>query len=501
MSAISPDGTNLVYQHSENGKTALWLRNIPSGAEKRLLEPSESALESLVFSPSGDLIYFVRSERNEPGAVYKLSIRDGVPVKIIDGVNSRVSFSPDGSRIAFIRVDSVGGSWNLIAANISGGDERIIARSGPGELIRYPAWSPTSNKLAAFKMNLEPDESGNRYTLVEIDVESGADTPIGQERWRTFGDIVWLKDGTGMVFTAAKQAGAPAQVWFMDRATGTTQRLTNDTENYSGVTLDSGSNTIAAIKNERRSGIWITANIKDAGHLEKVATGNSTQEGDWGVTFAPGNKILYTAKTDGNWDVWTMNSDGSDRMRLTTADYYDIEPTVVPNRSKIVYSSQVQKGMTHIWSMELDGSGKTQLTNRYYEDYPAVTPDGKWLIFMGADKLSEERVLKMPIAGGDATQISDDVIRSKFAISPDGNMLAFASHDGPEAGKMKILLIPLNTDEPIRKLGTPPGFIPNSQIRWSPDGTAITYKAAFGPNWNLWNLPLNGGSPKQPTQF
>ncbi len=497
MSAISPDGTNLAYIHAENGKESIWLRNIPSGAEKKLLEPSESEIESLVFSPSGDSIYFSKSERNDRAAVFELSILDGTPKKVIDNVQGRVTFSPDASQVAFIRVDSVNSSWDVIIGNASGGGERTITRSPFEKLIRYPAWSPTSRKLAAFK-HREDDDAGDRYSLVEIDADSGEINLISQERWQTFGDIAWLKDGTGMVFTASKQVGAPEQVWYLDRGTGTAKRLTNDTDNYSIVTLDSSSGVIAAVTTTLWSGIWTTEENEDVSHLANITTGAASQEGNWGVAFGASNKILYTADTDGKNNIWTMNPDGNERRRLTNG-YYDHHPIVVPNTGNIIYVSLEPDGTRQIWTMAPDGSGKTKLTHQFRIYWHDVTPDSRWLVFSGRTDMAHSYIWKMPISGGDVIPISDKLVRSQMALSPDGKLLAFCTHE--DTDKRKIMMLSPDTGEMVKELDTPPGFIPNTDFRWAPDGKAITYKAAFGPSWNLWNLPLDGGPPKQLTHF
>ncbi|MEO7659272.1 MAG: hypothetical protein ABIV48_06625, partial [Pyrinomonadaceae bacterium] len=501
LASISPDGTNLAYRHSESGMSSLWLRNLPSGAEKQLVEPSKSEFESLVFSPQGDSVYFTQSERNEAAALFELPILGGGPKRLIDNVFGRVSFSPDGGRLAFIRVESVNSAWDVITASAAGGQEKTVARSFPAELIRFPAWSPAGDKLAAFKMNREADGSGNRYSIVEIDVDDGSIVPITSVRWQSFGDIVWTNDGTGMIFAASDRIGAPAQIWYLDRATGAARKLTNDTDNYSNISLYSRSGNIAASKTERLSGIWITGDDNDPDNLMQIATAADLQEGDWGVTFGPEDKILYTGKTDGNWDVWTMNPDGRGRKRLTVSDLYDIEPSVVPDTGEIIFVSQAETGMTHIWKMASDGGGKTQLTSQLYEDYGVVTPDSKWMIYFGADNVKEERLWKLPIGGGEAIQISDRTVRSKVAVSPDSKWIAFASHDATESGKLKIFVIPLDGGGPTKILDMTAGFIPNTDLRWAADDNAITYKASFGPSWNLWNLPLNGEPPRQITHF
>lgn len=55
--------------------------------------------------------------------------------------------------------------------------------------------------------------------------------------------------------------------------------------------------------------------------------------------------------------------------------------------------------------------------------------------------------------------------------------------------------------KPIKTFEIPPTVYIDTELRWTPDGRAITYLDHCGGQANLWIQPLDGGPPKQLTDF
>ncbi|MFN2502622.1 MAG: TolB family protein, partial [Pyrinomonadaceae bacterium] len=55
--------------------------------------------------------------------------------------------------------------------------------------------------------------------------------------------------------------------------------------------------------------------------------------------------------------------------------------------------------------------------------------------------------------------------------------------------------------DPVKLLDIPQSFNALAGLRWTPDGRAVTYIDTINGVSNIWSLPLDGGAPKQLTDF
>jgi len=81
------------------------------------------------------------------------------------------------------------------------------------------------------------------------------------------------------------------------------------------------------------------------------------------------------------YDIYTVNLDGTDLRQLTNEPGYDAESAVSPDGKQIVFTS-VRNGDLDIYAMDTDGGNVRQLTTTLgYDGGPFFTPDGKWIVF------------------------------------------------------------------------------------------------------------------------
>src|SRR5690242_3451695 len=122
---LSPDGRYVVYSQDDNGKKSLWLRQLASTNSVQLLPPAPRAYLIPQFTPDGSLIdYLERVHLTDRfGSLYQIPVLGGTPRKLVDSLDSPVTFSPDGRQIAFVRNDAVIGESSLILADSSGAHE------------------------------------------------------------------------------------------------------------------------------------------------------------------------------------------------------------------------------------------------------------------------------------------------------------------------------------------------------------------------------------------
>ncbi|MFZ0619495.1 MAG: protein kinase, partial [Candidatus Acidiferrales bacterium] len=105
LAAISPDGKYNLSVRTENGQASLWLRNVPTNSDAQIIPPSHALYGSLAFSPDGNYIYF-REAADKTGTsfnLYRATVLGGTPQEIVRDIDSDITFSPGGKRIAFFR--------------------------------------------------------------------------------------------------------------------------------------------------------------------------------------------------------------------------------------------------------------------------------------------------------------------------------------------------------------------------------------------------------------
>src|SRR5262249_37103884 len=78
-------------------------------------------------------------------------------------------------------------------------------------------------------------------------------------------------------------------------------------------------------------------------------------------TLHRNGKIAFSSDRDGNSEIYTMNPDGSNQVRLTNNPGVDTYPTWSPDGRMIAFISQTPSGDVAIFRMNEDGANKTQI--------------------------------------------------------------------------------------------------------------------------------------------
>lgn len=96
-----------------------------------------------------------------------------------------------------------------------------------------------------------------------------------------------------------------------------------------------------------------------------------------------GKALTYCANRNGEMDVYTINLDGTNETRLTTAEGLNDGPEYSPD-GKYIWFNSMRTGLMQIWKMRIDGSEQTQIT--FDEDrnswFPHISPDGTHVIYI-----------------------------------------------------------------------------------------------------------------------
>jgi Tol biopolymer transport system component/DNA-binding winged helix-turn-helix (wHTH) protein len=497
LSAISPDGEYIVYVADEGGKQSLWLRHMATASSARITPPAAIDYWGLTFKPDGQFIYYVAFETNQADpAIYRIPILGGVaPQKVSVGGGSGITFSPEGGRIAYTHYSSRKKESQLRLLNADGAEERKLAVRAYPDFFRdlprsAPSWSPDGKVIAAAagifgKEGLYP---------VEIEVASGAQRPLTARQWFDAKQTAWLSDGSGLVMVAKEEAASPYQLWFISYPAGEVRRVTNDLTDYYGVSLSQAGALVTA-QRELLTGIWLTPDGR-SNSLRQILSVASRLSGDAGFAWTPDNRIVYCSNASGMPELWVVGADGAGAKRLTIDGRVRGSVSVSPDGRSLTFASD-RGGIPHIWQAGIDGAAPKQLTFGKGELNAQFSPNGRRVIFQQFMAAGEPVLYEIPVYGGEAARLTNGGASLGPAISPDGKLIAYFYLDAKVWG---LAVIPFAGGEPIKRFPIPSSA--RSRVtRWTPDGRSLAYIDDRDGVSNIWSQPLDGGPPRQITQF
>jgi Tol biopolymer transport system component/DNA-binding winged helix-turn-helix (wHTH) protein len=486
LGALTPDGNNVIYtQGTITDKQSVWLRHLEDGSSVEIIPPSDELYYGLALSPDGNTLYFTRRARqtSEGMSLYRVSIFGGIPQKITSGTQGWISVSPDGTRISFVRCPYGDDEFCslCIADSADGKNERkIVSRPRPFR-IGDNRISP-DGKTIAFAVG-QSANAANEFELAEVDLESGTERKLTDEKFFNIKYLTWLPDKSGLLMSAAKVPNKNYRIWQVSAGSGEALPLTKDSESYSVLGMDKNATKVVSTQVKQDFRVRLLS-------LENPSASRVLADGSTAV-FAPDGKIYFTSIMSGNDEIWSINPDGSGQRQLTNNPADEGLPVVSPDGNSVYFVSN-KTGAAQVWRMNADGSNQTQLTEKEGGAPFFVSPDGEWVYYRHALSSKLWRVS----AKGGGEHLVFDKVKYRYSFSADGSQIAYAEKQGDE----RILTISELADGQIIKtfrLADPKALL--HSIVWMPDRKHLAYITSDRELENniLWFQALDGGAPQK----
>lgn len=485
--AVSPDDKWVAYAEDQNGKQRLVVTNIVNSASFVAIPPHDVQYRSITFSRDNNWLYFTRVEK-ERGILYRLAWPGSYPIKLKEGVDSPISFSPQGDRFAFVRYDEPKTEFSLILSDIDGTNDQVISsRKNGATLSLYGvAWSPDGNMIVCPAGNRS---KGWQTDLIAFDLKNGGERSIGNQSWFSIQQVAWQQDMYGLIISATPRLTSPHQLWRISFPEGDAQNLTTDLSEYTSVSL--AGKRIVTVRTDRSWRIWVAA-LDNAQAMTEIARGNSLT---YGLSWSTNGNIVFSSMTQDGLNIYRIKPDGSNQVQLTFAAKDNYMPASSADGRYILFASN-RSGSSNIWRMNADdGSDPTQLTHGDADFYPSCSSDNQWVAY---DNLGEWKasVWKVPMTGGEAIKVAENYRMPVF--SPDSQFIA--GRFDTVSGSRNVAIFPAQGGEPLTYFDVVP--IQDWQsVKWIRDRREFSYVKNVDGYSNIWTYDLDTRTSKQITHF
>jgi len=411
----SPDGKRIVIQSNRSGHEALYITSIDGKSEAVKISDTSGFV---VWSPMGNQVAY--SYISEKSGLNNNTEQDAIRIINADGSNEQnivqtglirtVHWSTDGKTLYYIN------GWSIEGVETNGGTPETILNIEDPYVLESAWFSPDSTIVY---QSLNPEGlSSSLYRL-----KAGKSSLVGQLRNQSeacelttyYAQGVVLSHDTNQAISSVN-CGSGQTVFAVHDLTNNTTTLIGELvlvnpEISVSWSQDDQMITIRVIQSDvsQSSGLQASLYVLRREELSHPPTTlNPVIEQTNGLTITAiqptprrefanlptpeptqihsyNGLIAFTSKQNGNLDIYTVRSDGSEQANLTDNPANDYSPTWSPDGTRLAFVSNRDTN-DNIYVMNADGSNLTRLTDDPGSDTnPVWSPDGTKIAYSTGD--------------------------------------------------------------------------------------------------------------------
>ena len=377
-SSLSPDGKTIVYSvgfpNIKENKIRTELFSIASnGTGRRQLTQGIAGLHGARWIQQGRRISYISSESGEP-QVWTMAPdgTDRKQVTRIEGGLSDYLFSPDETKLAYIKEISFGKSTKEVYPDLPKATGRIVT-----DLMykHWDEWVETIPHIFIASVGNEPITSGK--DILEGEPYEAPTKPFGGSE-----ELSWSPDGKTLAYSSRKKTGLEyslstnTDIYLYDLASGSTRNITEDNGGYdTHPRFSPDGSKISWISMERDG---YEADLKRL-FIQELKTGKKTFLTDGfeydvdETVWSPDSKsIFFLATKHAEAQLWELTLKGQKIRQITTGmhDYTSLDLQA----GKLLAGRQSYTLPTDLYLVDPKTGRADQLTHENKETLDQLSP-------------------------------------------------------------------------------------------------------------------------------
>lgn len=255
------------------------------------------------------------------------------------------------------------------------------------------------------------DSNGTEQTRLTVSWESQtySQNPDGTKTYLFPVPSNWFPklspDGHLLLYWSYTEGNPPSAVLHWMRPDGSTGEFASDVAPYTSFSPDSDKVAVSAYTGKNNIDIFTVAT---EGGIGKQLTNNPAI--DYEPAWSPdGQTIAFVSDRDGTSHIYLMDIDGKNQRRLTKSDMTELEPAWSPDGTKIAFMSSQGMLLTNIYIVDSDGANPRNLTNETvgYNENPVWSPDGTLIAFW-SDREGNHEIYTIRLDGTGLTNLTNN---------------------------------------------------------------------------------------------
>ena len=407
-----------------------------------------------------------------------------IPLTRGGGKAERAQFSPDGTQVVYDYLKDDQTHSDIYIQQL--GTNQVFQLTSHPESDLWPVWSPHGKYVAFCRSSGDPNVQG----IYLISSLGGVEQKLNSKNCQ---HLCWSPDGQTLAFSHY-ESGA---IFLMNVKSRQERQLTFPQISNVGIWVDQSpafspdGKYLAFVRCESFATCAIFI-IPVSGGDERQITFENEQI--FGLTWAPGNRILFSSNRAVGRKLWSIKTNGRSIKLISVGGKRSFYPVVSNDGKRLLYT-EFSGGQCDIGRIKVPNQNAVTpqeiIVIEGHDCWPDVSPDGSKLTFVSV-RTGYSEVWTSDTGGQTLQQVTTlENYTGRPRWSPDGQYITF---DSRPHGNSDIFVIPAAGGAPVQLTSDSlDEVLPN----WSRDGEWIYYCTRNKDDNQIYRVPSKGGTPQR----